>query len=814
MPSNPGPWAPDDRISGYTSTAYFHSLGSEPPDIEKGIEIVRTDIVTGSLSWITKCRPVDVSICATLLHEHPLPQLAATKLGIKSGIQFDPDRVEYKQLYPQDGIKDLYFWILTQFSVCQIMLDFVVRNCKMLQASGLARDYISALVLEPLVRTDRINVVKLKRLVIEDLFHVAESFAAEIQAAWAVDRLHKAEFSRIQERLNATIRNLGLWDDDVLFILAGISLQQGRVPEEIVIENHTEYFSNWRGILEILDLIVISYAYAHVDDVSHDFPEIKDYGKYLPTEGLESADSSDDEPRLGPVQLQMLPLSCLAKYLRDRKVLVFGSASEISPRSELYLSTNIQTFADVWGPVWQVHDPKYPEVIVRYNSGGGSIVPWKHNFKKHPGMLDNERLCHWKEDFEDMSSEIEDGVGDEPGFVQNAQLLIGAGGRGLEWRRCRCSIDNMTQYLKEHNRLGFLMPSEAYRELDSYQTSLVLGSHGAQFGVNRTVKDKKMNPLKISILERWENERNSRNPHEFLNYWSVAISLCNMNAERVRLVRVLGEDSVLALLENFHWSDWNGQRRSFIFENYKEAVWNEDPKALGRLWNSFPNWRQDIGDAILVCLRVLARTGYRSEYKRLYALWLPPNCSQPRKVMLELGDQNWIPFLKDTTISMTTAVIVEDSFGRCSKEKRKKPSLWFMEPSILETAVCVNQSIRPSFNLERHRSHPREGRQIEMSAKKHRRVWSSMWNVNGLHIGSAFEMNTQVTVRVKRHIDTWQLLLEVQSRRPLDILGWAWSRGTRETHWEYTDEVSETSEFQPIPVTIGKDLSNWRSIVT
>ena len=831
-------------------TDIYPSLWSKPSDYER----VRTTIVKRSLFWITKGRPVGEPNIAYLSDKHPLRQIAAIDLcdlWNEPRIPINSEKVaavhRYEPLYPQSSLEDLHLWILMEFSVCHNMLRLVVENCRYLQAIGLAGDYISALVLEPLVHTDRNNVVKLKRLVIKDLLNVAQSFAEvapELSDAWSGHRLHNAEFSLIQERFNTTIGNLELWDDDALTSLVSISLQQGRVLNKRVIANHTAYFSSWRGIIEVLDLLVISYAYVHVDDISEEFSYIKDHrislpteslrwpGAYvhvddiseefsykdhrisLPTASLRWPGSPDNLPRLGPVQLQMLPLNCLARFLGDRDVLVFERASRGSPRSALYLSTDIKTFADVWGPVWQVHDPKYPGVIAKYNSGGGSIVPWKHDPTKHPRIRDDERLCHWIGGFEDMSSEIEGLVDGKLGFVQDAQLLIGAGiDQQLKWRRCRCSVDDMTQQLKDYNRLGFLMTSEGYRKVVSYQTSLVLGSHGAQFGINRTVEDKKGTPLKISILERWENDPSSRKPQKFQNYWSVAISLCNMNAERVRLVRVLGSESVLALLGAFDWSDLDGHnsdgvRESYIFASYKEAVRNEDPKALGHLWDSNPRWRKDIGDAILVCLRVLARTGYREEYKQFHALWLPRNCSEPTRVILELKDQNWIPFLKDTTNTMTTAVIVEDSFGRCSKDK--KPSSWFKEPSVLETAICVNQSISPHGGLRKCRSQPREGRQIQMLAAKHDIVWSSMWDVTQLPENTRFQMNTQVRVRVQRPIGRWQLLLEVEPSMMSNLSRKI--RGSNQpSHWEYTDEEGETSEFQPIPVAIKGGIL-WTSL--
>ena len=79
----------------------------------------------------------------------------------------------------------------------------------------------------------------------------------------------------------------------------------------------------------------------------------------------------------------------------------------------------------------------------------------------------------------------------------------------------------------------------------------------------------------MALLEQWENSPSSRKSREFENYWGVAVSLCTMNAVRVRLVNVLGEESVLALLRDSESSDLNQTNHieeSSIFRGYERAV--------------------------------------------------------------------------------------------------------------------------------------------------------------------------------------------------------------------------------------------------
>ena len=735
------------------------------------------------------------------------------------------DKLQFKPLDPRGSPEDLYLWIFSEFLICRNIALLVDDNCIRLQNAELAGDYISAVVLEPLNREGRENVVDLIRLSINDITAILQSFkeaTPEILCALSENRLHKVDFSRIQERFRTIMEPLGFWDVDAMNKLGENFPQQRLESTNVVVDMHTALFSHWRSMLGVLDLIVLSYTGAHVLDMRELYLPLPGHLS-MPKERLRWPGGPKSLPLSGMFQLRSLPLYCLSDFLRWRNVWVFGRAGRAPPRSRAYLSTDIETFADVWGPVWSVADQSSPDIVVEYKAGEGSIVPWDHDPTKHPALVDGERLCHWTKIYTPLDSsdhvlsQQSNSVSASPvegksGLERGIQLLIGAGeDPQLRWRRCKCSIDDLTQKLKEYERLSPLMPSKAYRYVDSYQSSFVIGSHGVQVGRNRTVKDKKETPLKMALLEQWENSPSSRKPREFENYWGVVVSLCTMNAVRVRLVNVLGEESVLALLRDFEWSDLNQNEqaeKSLIYKGYKEAVQNEDPRALDRLWHEHADWREDLGKALLICFRVLVETGYHEEYCEFHVLWLPPGCEEPRCIKLKPWEQSWITFLKDTTESMTVAIMVEDSFGRCRRYRDRSRSLRplpFMIPSVLQTAICVNQRLAPTDKLIQCKSRARDGRQISMAPEKAPKVWSKMWYVGSLGGKDKFWMNTQVRVQVVPPPGEWELCLKVVSAKRLmiaDIL--SLEPSTRPGHWEFTDERSETSEFQPIPVIIGR----------
>ena len=133
-------------------------------------------------------------------------------------------------------------------------------------------------------------------------------------------------------------------------------------------------------------------------------------------------------------------------------------------------------------------------------------------------------------------------------FSGNETLVISAGQDDrLQWYDCHCCLNAIRQDLEDAGRLDRIIASKSYRYVDSQQRSLVVGSHGFQIGKLWTVKDKCQEPFKVGLLDRWENEPALRDPREFEDIWGVAVSLCTVNAKRVRLVELLGENSVMTL---------------------------------------------------------------------------------------------------------------------------------------------------------------------------------------------------------------------------------------------------------------------------
>ncbi|KAL9073843.1 MAG: hypothetical protein Q9161_002675 [Pseudevernia consocians] len=866
-----------EPASSYVERADRRSKAKRPRNEYKKRKAVRTELYNHSLLALKDHTRWNIS--RETLHQILNIRREKSIQDVVSSVPAWEEEKMLKSLNPETLTSSgaaFSTWLVYELLTCRNMALSVYANCKTLQASSLAGDYFSILVLcEASVRS-RQNVVSLKRVSINDVQGLAESF---VRATRILPSLNFAEtsvrgtndmamflsleffllmhtFGGIHTRCNTLFDQLGL-----VGLVAELELGTFRKrldcgknePSAKDVNYFSALFARWRCALEILDFGILAYEGAHVSrfdqhifDTNIDEFSLPEYSLcFLPL----AHERAHEETC---VHFYRLRMNCLAEFVDNSEVWVLGRATD-PPNQALYLSTDIETFADVWGPVWKVADQSQSGMFSRYNVGGGSIIPWPWDSSIHPSLEAGERLCHWKNNndyikfkvgdssdlsewkrlkaadccradaFEGSSSTSSDS--EEPpdlrldlesfGGSITERLLVGADSSKscsnnssissprLRWKRCHCSIDDSKQQLKESGRLDHMIASKSYRYVDSQQTSLVVGSHGVQAGQARTIKNKREETLKASLLDRWENESESRDPREFENLWGVAVSLCTMNARRVRLVEILGEASVVSLLRQFPWSDADKSEhdpKSTLQKEYFKAVRSADPLSLGKLWEDHPPWREELGNALLLCLRILVKTGYDENRDEFHILWTPPRCRSPRRITLKSKDQTWMKFLKDTTSSMTIAVAVEDSLGSDDSCDGNR-SQWNHGTSILETAICVNRSLDPASTLIKIRGCRDEDRWLQrIDLRKWRHSWD-VSNFDGRH--EHFWMDSQSRLRSIRSLNQWCLLLEMDKVKRLLLRELVGMRPSEQLgHWEYTDEEAESTKYRPIPVHI------------
>ncbi len=318
-----------------------------------------------------------------------------------------------------EAVHTFSIWLVYELLTCRNMALSVYANCRTLQASHLASDYFSILVLSEASVRGRHNVVSLKRVSIDDIQSLAESL---VRATRILPSLNFAEtsvrgtddmpiflslefvllmhtFGGIHSRCNTLFDQLGL-------VNLMTELERGTFRKRLAcgknepspkeIDYFSALFTRWRCVIEVLDFGILAYEGAHVSRFDHHifgsnidsltFPERSLC--FLPV----AQERAQEETSVHFCRLRM---NCLAEFLGDSDVWVLGRATNPTNQA-LYLSTDIETFADVWGPVWKVVDRSRPGTFLRYNVGGGSIVPWPWDSGTHPLLEAGERLCHWK----------------------------------------------------------------------------------------------------------------------------------------------------------------------------------------------------------------------------------------------------------------------------------------------------------------------------------------------------------------------------------------------------------------------------------
>src|SRR2546423_10952700 len=125
--------------------------------------------------------------------------------------------------------------------------------------------------------------------------------------------------------------------------------------------------------------------------------------------------------------------------------------------------------------------------------------------------------------------------------------------------------------------------------------------------------------FKQRFLEEWENSSRSWNPRDLMDFRGVLVSACSFNARRVRLVDLLKTDTLSALIDRCHFNNENTRNE------LTAALEDPDPFAIVDLWEGNPDLQDDLGNALLVCIRALCKSGYDARHEAFNVLWKPPH---------------------------------------------------------------------------------------------------------------------------------------------------------------------------------------------
>lgn len=529
----------------------------------------------------------------------------------------------------------------------------------------------------------------------------------------------------------------------------------------------------------MLDLAVASYAGAHcsglLDGLLNDYPIIL----------LAPFADCSDELKSGSFRLQRRQLQCLDTFHCGQGVWVFCPPDRDAAQP-LYLSTDIDTFSDIWGPLWKLKHPSKSDRYSAYVVGGGSIIRWQHDIDMHPVLVDEE-FCHWITN-EELEGNTHDKLDQKShhlytSFGGTEKLLIGAPTQAFStsssspWAtnpRCSVPISRARTQLRESGRLCIVGASKPYHYNDSNQYQLQVGYSGVNASATRQYKRVPGQTLKDILLELWALEPEVRDPRLLEDLHGVEISMCTSNAQRASLAHILRLKCMQNLLRDFSWGDptYHTEHSLTLLDTLRPKRQND------------PQFKEKFDNAVMLGLRMLSKTGV--DKRNNLQVFLSSTCTpKPELVTMVPKEHSWIGLLKDTTTECAMA-----AFGDSCLEFKYQNGVSCGGPG--------NSALRSA--MIPHSSYLRRG-QLE----KVQNSWMYGWASSILEDGKTFSLGERGKLRTKSNLGGSGLVMEWSSQ--------AWKKafgkigGREQVHREYTevDHSEDAGLALPVPIIVISD---------
>ena len=539
------------------------------------------------------------------------------------------------------------FWgALRDLIECRNLVHLVMHNVEHLQNTKVCGDSINYFVCS----SDRDGVIELVSLEKDAIISIASNFDCSLNKL-AVMLLEGNDEQSLFTNL-----------DDCLvayeIIRQGLKIEIS--PSVQQAHKFKRLTATWRTIAHGLDLAVISYCGAHLQDFDAEY-----LGGRLDRVGVFPERATwvvSDAYAL----MHRVSLTCLNDFLGGETVWAFGQGSA----SEYCVSTTMESFADIWGPVWKSTLQDQPELTLSFQAGLGKIVSLNTNKnqanstqeQKYEGtdhlpdgtglrpVLAGELKSHW------LANDSEDQLRPEPfHHVPFQRFLIGTvlTARLEPNQGCLNSMQSTLSRLRKENSLKHVDTEEpsTYRDSETFQVSV--SSFGLGVGRQRQYKRRTGVTWKQDLISAWHNKPGERRPEVLESWAGVEVSACTGNARRRRLVSLLGCSTVRTYLDNCNY-DWGSDGCK---EAYLTAISGRDPRALYLLYREKKDWREHIGRAICMCLCKLSRTGI-DEHGNLLALASFQRLPE-RLACFYQCEHTWTGMLADTSEAGTMAVLID-----------------------------------------------------------------------------------------------------------------------------------------------------------
>jgi len=449
-------------------------------------------------------------------------------------------------------------------------------------------------------------------------------------------------------------------------------------------QSRTFIIETFRMAVVLCDLALVSYIGSH--------------GSRFPKRHLDSESEGlrivSFDLRLPVLTCSLRPLSCLREFLDDNKVWVFGFENDQLPSQpvdkppRLSILTHIDTFADVWGPVWSFSvGNKFPsDRFQQYNLSRGRIYPLYEIGNGPVYGIKDAVVCHWDQF---LPTGDEETPQNRKYLRKNDILLIGAN----LWQNHQCKY-KFSRYDRDYGSgladLGTARP-------EWRPETWTVGIAGGQYlTVNTNVTRKKYpgTTLKENIWAKFKYDPRDANIEYLNQLLGVEISHCSGNARRVKLKDLFLIRRVKNRL-NVYKPDWATTNWGQLFAH---ALEDSNFATMRTVWNNqeIPEIRENIADLVCKLLWDLNHTGERDPHF-VAAYYNRPN--PEKQIELQIQTNTWGKCLRDSTLVATYAVVGETCLKYSSTNNPGAPTTCRNEipasRTVLETAIsCKGRLLR------------------------------------------------------------------------------------------------------------------------
>lgn len=554
-------------------------------------------------------------------------------------------------------------------------------------------------------------------------------------------------------------------------------------------------------VLRTLDLIILTYAGAHVADLDDSPSRFGQKRYFFKIAGRKAYRGRRPcPPQIGAITLARRTLRCLDGFFPARKVWVFHEES-VNPRSNarLLLSATPEDFADIWGPMWKIKDHENPSGILRYDLENGSIVSSELNRGVNEvgiALEADEDLCHWLSDFDFRRSEPSQSIPSTT-FLSKPKLLIGAKRVRLKVNKekCECTPAGITKQLRNADLLRPSGTSRDRRRIDAETVNIGMSGGITPFQVNYafTTKTDVGRTFKESLIKRWTLQNHKRNAYVLLKYQAVEMSFCTQNSRRIRLIDLLITQPLSNLIK-----DIDPIEDVRCKEAVEEALQSE-PEKIINLYFEHSEWRKDIGNLVICCLETLLDTGTtKAMGEPLSLFWMHDH--EEYIVRYPSRTFRWSGFIRDLDNSSSFVVLEEKclvfKLGRGCQHPAKELKAASQQAAtedcgpVFQTAILINDLLSLPPGLKLVKSETAEGAPEE----------PPHWKVRKLAPGSMFPMGDQGTLEVIKPLPNSTLLAKSIPKNPIKA-------AVKDFIANFADKRSALHHFEVVTDTLEGDYS-------